>query len=52
MVFFANKENSPNAIIHATDEFSGRPTEAHDDRTLIVLRPYELVGSQKTGSPA
>jgi phosphoserine phosphatase RsbU/P len=26
------------AIMEATDEFSGRPTEAHDDRTLIVLQ--------------
>ncbi|MGA8034668.1 MAG: GAF domain-containing SpoIIE family protein phosphatase [Candidatus Acidiferrales bacterium] len=26
------------AILEATDEFSGRPTEAHDDRTLVVLR--------------
>jgi phosphoserine phosphatase RsbU/P len=26
------------AIIRATDEFSGCPEEAHDDRTLIVLR--------------
>jgi phosphoserine phosphatase RsbU/P len=25
-------------ILTATDEFSGRPDEAHDDRTLIVLR--------------
>jgi phosphoserine phosphatase RsbU/P len=26
------------AIMEATDEFSGRPTEAHDDRTLIILQ--------------
>jgi sigma-B regulation protein RsbU (phosphoserine phosphatase) len=26
------------AILAATDEFSGRPEEPHDDRTLIVLR--------------
>ncbi len=25
-------------ILAATDEFSGRPDEAHDDRTLIVVR--------------
>jgi phosphoserine phosphatase RsbU/P len=30
--------NISDAILAATDEFSGRPTEAHDDRTLIVLR--------------
>jgi phosphoserine phosphatase RsbU/P len=29
------------AILEATDEFSGRPTEAHDDRTLIILRVTE-----------
>jgi sigma-B regulation protein RsbU (phosphoserine phosphatase) len=29
------------AILEATDEFSGRPREAHDDRTLIVLRLTE-----------
>jgi phosphoserine phosphatase RsbU/P len=26
------------AILAATDKFSGRPEEPHDDRTLIVLR--------------
>jgi phosphoserine phosphatase RsbU/P len=26
------------AIVTATDKFSGRPEEAHDDRTLVVLR--------------
>ncbi|HUL34209.1 MAG TPA: SpoIIE family protein phosphatase [Candidatus Eisenbacteria bacterium] len=26
------------AILKATDEFSGHPEEAHDDRTLVVLR--------------
>ncbi len=26
------------AILHATDEFSGCPAEAHDDRTLLILR--------------
>ena len=26
------------AIIAATDEFSGSQTEAHDDRTLVILR--------------
>lgn len=26
------------AIMEATDEFSGHPTEAHDDRTLIILQ--------------
>jgi phosphoserine phosphatase RsbU/P len=26
------------AILQATDEFSGCPAEAHDDRTLIILR--------------
>jgi phosphoserine phosphatase RsbU/P len=36
------------AIIRATDEFSGCPEEAHDDRTLIVLR----VCGKKTPRPA
>jgi phosphoserine phosphatase RsbU/P len=31
-------DNISSAILAATDEFSGRPTEAHDDRTLIVFR--------------
>jgi sigma-B regulation protein RsbU (phosphoserine phosphatase) len=26
------------SLLEATEEFSGRPTEAHDDRTLIILR--------------
>ena len=26
------------AILAATDKFSGRPEEPHDDRTLVVLR--------------
>jgi serine phosphatase RsbU (regulator of sigma subunit) len=26
------------AVLKATDEFSGHPEEAHDDRTLIVFR--------------
>lgn len=29
------------AILAATDKFSGRPEEPHDDRTLIVLRVSE-----------
>jgi serine phosphatase RsbU (regulator of sigma subunit) len=26
------------AILAATDKFSGRPEEPHDDRTLVILR--------------
>jgi sigma-B regulation protein RsbU (phosphoserine phosphatase) len=29
------------AILAATDAFSAKPTEPHDDRTLIVLRPVQ-----------
>jgi phosphoserine phosphatase RsbU/P len=38
------------AILEATDEFSGRPAEPHDDRTLIVLRVAETGQSQKVES--
>jgi phosphoserine phosphatase RsbU/P len=31
-------ERISTAVLQATDEFSGRPEEAHDDRTLIILR--------------
>jgi sigma-B regulation protein RsbU (phosphoserine phosphatase) len=38
------------AILEATDEFSGRPREAHDDRTLIVLRLTESRQPQPSAS--
>jgi phosphoserine phosphatase RsbU/P len=44
-------EKISTAILEATDEFSGRPTEAHDDRTLVVLRLTETGKSQRDGSP-
>jgi sigma-B regulation protein RsbU (phosphoserine phosphatase) len=34
----SSAESISAAILDATDEFSGRPIEAHDDRTLIILR--------------
>jgi hypothetical protein len=34
----SSAESISAAILDATDEFSGRPMEAHDDRTLIILR--------------
>ena len=34
----SNAEAISAAILHATDEFSGCPAEAHDDRTLLILR--------------
>ena len=34
----SSAENISAAILDAMDEFSGRPMEAHDDHTLIVLR--------------
>jgi phosphoserine phosphatase RsbU/P len=34
-------DNISSSILAATDDFSGRPEEAHDDRTLIVLRLTE-----------
>jgi sigma-B regulation protein RsbU (phosphoserine phosphatase) len=34
-------ENISTAILDATDKFSGSPSEAHDDRTLIILRVTE-----------
>lgn len=34
----SSSESISAAVLRATDEFSGRPTEAHDDRTLIILR--------------
>jgi phosphoserine phosphatase RsbU/P len=34
----SSAENISAAILESTDKFSGRPAEAHDDRTLIVLR--------------
>jgi len=34
----SSAENISAAILDAIDEFSGRPMEAHDDHTLIVLR--------------
>jgi sigma-B regulation protein RsbU (phosphoserine phosphatase) len=40
------------AILAATDEFSGRPSEAHDDRTLIVLRLAEPTELQRSGQSA
>jgi sigma-B regulation protein RsbU (phosphoserine phosphatase) len=40
--------NISTAILEATDEFSGRPSEAHDDRTLIVLR---VTGSAEAKLP-
>jgi phosphoserine phosphatase RsbU/P len=36
------------AILEATDEFSGRPEEAHDDRTLVILRQSELPDPQRS----
>jgi hypothetical protein len=47
----SSSENISAAILHATNEFSGHPAEAHDDRTLIILR---LTGSSelnRTGQP-
>ncbi len=44
-------EKISTAILEATDEFSGRPTEAHDDRTLVVLRLMETGEPQRAGSP-
>jgi phosphoserine phosphatase RsbU/P len=45
-------ESISKAILEATDEFSGRPTEAHDDRTLVVLRLTESGRTQQAGSLA
>jgi phosphoserine phosphatase RsbU/P len=45
-------ESISTAILEATDEFSGRPMEAHDDRTLVVLRLTESVESDRCGSQA
>jgi phosphoserine phosphatase RsbU/P len=44
-------EKISTAILEATDEFSGRPTEAHDDRTLVVLRLAETSEPQLDRSP-
>jgi hypothetical protein len=48
----STSESISNAILEATDEFSGRPTEAHDDRTLIVLRATESAPAQTTNKPS
>lgn len=45
-------EHISTAILAATDEFSGCPTEPHDDRTLIVLRVLETGESQQPPLPA
>jgi phosphoserine phosphatase RsbU/P len=34
-------------ILQATDAFSGAPTEAHDDRTLIILQPAASAAGQQ-----
>jgi phosphoserine phosphatase RsbU/P len=36
-----SSENISTTILEATEKFTGRPTEAHDDRTLIILRVTE-----------
>jgi sigma-B regulation protein RsbU (phosphoserine phosphatase) len=48
----STSESISNAILEATDEFSGRPTEAHDDRTLIVLRAMESAPAPTTNKPS
>jgi phosphoserine phosphatase RsbU/P len=45
-------ESIAKAILEATDEFSGRPAEAHDDRTLVVLRRTEDSDSPQAAAPA
>jgi len=40
------------AILAATDAFSAKPTEPHDDRTLIVLRPAQNGVSVIPAAPA
>jgi phosphoserine phosphatase RsbU/P len=45
-------ESIATAILEATDEFSGRLTEAHDDRTLVVLRLAESGQPPQPGTPA
>jgi len=47
----SSAETISNAILRATDEFSGRPTEPHDDRTLIILRMTENTQAQPSGQP-
>jgi sigma-B regulation protein RsbU (phosphoserine phosphatase) len=37
----SSSESISAAILEATDAFSGQPEEAHDDRTLIILRVTE-----------
>ena len=47
----SSAENISTAILEATDEFSGRPEEAHDDRTLIVLRVRETANASPPSKP-
>ena len=39
------------AILAATDIFSGNSTEPHDDRTLLVLRLAQNISPAKSGDP-
>jgi phosphoserine phosphatase RsbU/P len=47
----SSAENISTAILEATDEFSRRPEEAHDDRTLIVLRVRESANASPPSKP-
>jgi phosphoserine phosphatase RsbU/P len=46
----ASSAEISDAILAATDIFSGRPAEPHDDRTLIVLRLAQVQPSTQKSS--
>ena len=48
----SSAQNISAAILDATDEFSGRRMEAHDDRTLIVLRVTGNRDGKQAGNAA
>jgi phosphoserine phosphatase RsbU/P len=48
----SSSESISNAILDATDEFSGRPEEAHDDRTMVILRVTENDTTSPSNKPS